>query len=336
MKMRYTPLVAAAFLALPLARGADAPPADSPTMPNAAPLPTQPGAAASVPVLVPLDSPATPAASTPAASTTALPDPKPGDSLDSALKALGRPNGQLAMADQVIYMFSRGTVTTSANGLVEEVNLTPLANYQAMKADEAQQQTDLAATRVRTNALLEMLLSDPAYQALATRDRILALDKFNRDHPGSDAPQDIKDLTAIYSAEQAVQTQLTALEKKNKQAQDQTTLLQQRLNDDEKQLAALRQRTENAEQQAAQAAAALPQQIISDPLVVGPTLPVMSPPVGKAGANGLAITPGGPVVDQAARPVIINGTVKTPSTTGLWVMQPDGTIKILPPAPESN
>jgi hypothetical protein len=337
MKMRYTTLVAAALLALPLAWGADSPSADSLTMPGAAPLPTQPGTAAATPNLA-----ATPADNSPAPASPTGSDPVPGDSAESALKALGRPNGQLEMADQVIYMFERGTVMVSSTGIVEEVNLTPLANFQKMKDQESQEQTEFQATHVRANALLEMLLSDPTYTALATRDRILALQKFDRDHSGSDAPEDIKDLLGIYQAEQAVQIHLTELESKTKQAQDKTTTLQQRLDDDEKQLAVLRQRTENAEQQAAQASAqqyaALPQQVVTDPLVVGSTVLVQAPPAGKAGAGGgLVITPGGAMIEQGPRPVIVNGSVKPGATNGTWVMQPDGTIKILnPPQPASN
>jgi hypothetical protein len=336
MKMRYTTLVAAALLALPLAWGADSPSADSLTMPGAAPLPTQPGTAAATPNLA-----ATPADNSPAPASPTGSDPVPGDSAESALKALGRPNGQLEMADQVIYMFERGTVMVSSTGIVEEVNLTPLANFQKMKDQESQEQTEFQATHVRANALLEMLLSDPTYTALATRDRILALQKFDRDHPGSDASQDIKDLVSIYQAEMAVQTHLAELENKTKQAQNQTSTLQQRLTQDEKSLATLRDRTEIAEQQAAQAAAqqaaAQPQQILTNPFVVGGPVITQAGPVAKVGGGGVVvITPGGAVVEQPARPILVNGSVKSSPATGTWVMQPDGTVKIITPDAGTN
>jgi hypothetical protein len=345
MKTRYTPLIAAALLALPLALAAESMPDATSPMAGAMPLPPQPGAAAE-PVLVPTPPAATPAptpaeASAPAPAPATTTDPLPGDSVAHALQILGRPNGQFDMSDEVLYMFDRGTVMVSAAGVVEEVNLTPLANYEKIKAEEAQEQTEMQATRTRTNALLDMLLSDPSYQSLATRDRILALQKFDRDHPGSDASQDIKDLVSIYQAEMAVQTHLAELENKTKQAQNQTSTLQQRLTQDEKSLATLRDRTEIAEQQAAQAAAqqaaAQPQQILTNPFVVGGPVVTQAGPVAKVGGGGVVvITPGGAVVEQPARPILVNGSVKSSPATGTWVMQPDGTVKIITPDAGTN
>jgi len=317
VKVSYTPLVAAVLLAMPVAWADGGAPTSVPEI-----LPTAPAA------------PATPAA--PAQARPPGSDPAPGDTVTSAFQILGRPNGQFDMANEVLYMFDRGSIMVAADGIVQEVNLTPAAKYQAMKAEEAQQQNELQAAHGRANALLNMLLSDPAYLALATRDRILALKKFDREHPGSDAPQDIADLTSIYNAERAVQVHLTELEKKNKQAQDQTSFLQQRLNTDEKALAALRQRTEKAEQQAAQAAAQ-PPQVVTNPMVVGPTVSTISGPTAKVGGGGaIAITPGGAVVEQPARPVIVNGSATNSPTNGTWVLQPDGTIKMLPAQPAAN
>jgi hypothetical protein len=240
------------------------------------------------------------------------------------------------MSNEVLYMFDRGSIMVTADGVVQEVNLTPVAKFQAMKAEEALQQNEYQAAHARANALLDILLTDPTYLGLATRDRILALQKFDRDHPGSDAPQDIKDLTSIYRAEQAVQIHLTDLEKKTKQAQDQTSSLQQRLNADEKALAALRQRTAQAEQQAA-LAAALPPQVVTNPMVVGPSVTTITGPTAKVGGGGaIAITPGGAVIEQPARPVIVNGTTVNPPANGTWVLQPDGTIKMLPAQPAAN
>ena len=332
VKMRYTPLVAAILLALPLGGGASPAAAQSDsTMLNAIPLPPQPGQAVVAPATA---TPTTPAVATPTPAASAQPkrvgnDPMPGDSVTTALQVLGRPNGQFDMSNEVLYMFDRGTVMVAANGIVEEVNLTPLAKFQAQKAAEAQLQTEQQAAHVRANALLDLMLNDSVYQALPTRDRILALTKFDREHPGSDAPQDIKDLISIYQAEQAVQNHLANVDAKSKQAQNKSADLQQRLDADEKALAALRARTEKAEQQAAQAAAAQPPQVVTDPLVIGPTVVNQTGPQSKAGAGAVVITAGG-VAEVPARPVIVNGTVKNSIANGTWVMQPDGTIKMIP------
>ena len=346
MKTRYTPLIAAALLALPLALAAESTPDATSPMAGAMPLPPQPGAAAE-PVLVPTPPAATPAptpaeASAPAPAPATTTDPLPGDSVTHALQILGRPNGQFDMSDEVLYMFDRGTVMVSAAGIVEEVNLTPLANYEKIKAEEAQEQTEMQATHVRANALLDMLLSDPSYQSLATRDRILALHKFDRDHPGSDAPQDIKDLDFHLPGRDSRADPSGGTGKQNqagpKSNQHPATAPRRRTRSRSPRSA---HRTEIAEQEAAQAAAqqaaAQPQQILTDPFVVGP--PGRHP--GRPGRQswrrrGGRHHPRRRVVEQPARPIIVNGSVKNSPANGTWVMQPDGTIKIITPDAGTN
>ncbi|HTB62875.1 MAG TPA: hypothetical protein VK737_04730 [Opitutales bacterium] len=352
MKMRYIALSAAALAAIPFALGADAPDAGTanPTMPAAMPLPAQPGAAPTN-VFVP-NAPATPTATAPtptsATKATATTDPKVGDSASTALLTLGRPSGQFDLPDEVIYMFDRGRIVVSSNGIVKEVDLKPVAEFQAIQAADAQQQAEQQSAeqkkRTTANAMLQLLLSDPTYVALSTRDRLLALKQFDRDHPGSDEPQAYKDLLAIYQTELSVDKHATDLQNQNKQAMSQTSVLQKQLADDEKALAALKARTTQAEQQAIQATMQPAVNAVPAPEQVLQPLPNSNPapqvnyagPVGKSGAGGsMAITPGSGVMGTPPAPskVDVNGTLQSPPAGSYWVMQPDGTLKLVSPSP---
>jgi hypothetical protein len=303
---------------------------------------TPPSAAPTIPVAPATNMPVV----TSAASSTTNTDPKVGDTASSALLALGRPNGQIDLPDQVIYIFPRGRLVVSADGLVKEVDLKPLAEFQAIQAADAQDQADKQSTEqlnhTRANALLDLLLHDPSYLALSTRDRLLALKKFDRDHPGSDEAQFYKDLLAIYQAEYAVQTHSTELQNQNKQAMSQTAILQKQLADDEKALAALKQRTTQADIQAIQATISTPPQAAPAPEQVLQPLPSSPPPplennnggpVGKSGVGAVVITAGGGVntTPSAPRQVDVNGTLQNPPNGSYWVMQPDGSLKLVSP-----
>jgi len=259
---------------------------------------------------------------------------------------LGRPNGEVQLPDSIMYLYDRGNVRVSAQGVVIEVNLTPIAKYQAMKTATTQEFNDkltTAQTNKRSaNALLDLLLSDPAYQAKSTEDRMLALKQFDRDHPGSDAMQTYKDLMAIYQVELTVKMHEQDLENSTKLAQNQAATLQKRLDDDEKELTVLRQRVEQAEQQSIKASiqpkatSPVPEQLLI-PNNPANNQPNTNGPVGKAGSGGVVITPGyggspfgQPAQPPANQPIMVNGTLQRPPSDGnYWVRQPDGTYKLV-------
>jgi len=368
MNARYTTLLAAILAAVPFALHAATPPPASanssiPANPFSLPTQGQPTASAAAQTIPTLPDPvnmgAPPAVSaTPAAPATSyspapaaaapsvlaagpanpsLPDPVIGDSVDRVVAALGRPNGKIELNDGFLLMFDRGNVMLSPQMLVTEVKLQPLAQYQAVQAEESQQQAEAETTRVRSNALLDLLLSDPSYKSLSTRDRIVALEKFNRDHPGSNAPQDIKDLLSVYQAEIVVQSHVNDLANEARQAESQADVQRRQLTDYEKRINDLAQQVDRLQQQNAQASSQLQSSqaqpaAIQQPVYVVQQVPVnprvVTTPSGVVitPANSFA-TPGSPGPPSPANFVAPN----LPPGGGIYEQQPNGSYKKVSP-----
>ena len=309
MNARYITLLAAMFAALSLPLSAATPASGNsstvPSDPFSLPADALPAASAPAP-MVSQSTPSAPAAMAPTAhpspspataatapvAPTASPDPVVGDSLDTVLK-WNRPNGQIGLPDGgYLLMFDRGNILLSPERVVTEVKLQPLAQYQAVQAAESEQQAEAEANRVRTNALLDTLLNDPVYRTMSTRDRITALEKFNRENPGSDAPQDIKDLLAIYQAEMVVQSHINQLSNQAQQAQNQTEMLRKQIADYQKLLNEANQRAQANDEKSAQASAQ--QQASRNQTPQSPIPAQQSGPKITASPAGIVITaPGG-------------------------------------------
>lgn len=248
-------------------------------------------------------------------------------------------------------MFDRGHVILSTAKVVTEVSLQPLERFQAARNEEIQQQAEAESNRIHANALLDMLLTDPTFRGLTTRDRLLALEKFNREHPGSNAPQDIKDLQSIYQAELVVQNHIADLADQTRQAQSQLETYQKKLAAEDKIIADLRQRTEQAEEKTAEAnvqqqinqsqtsSQGIPQtgQII----IQGNNLPNQGQYTLR---NGVTVTPPPNPVVPAGNPMLIEGKPATmatirallpnmPTDGGVYQQLPNGTYQRLSPPP---
>lgn len=273
--------------------------------------------------------PATSDAAVPNAQTipvVVLPDPAPGDSVATVLAALGKPNGVITLENKYLMMFDRGNVIMSLQDVVLETKLAPLASYTARLTEKVAEENDRRNARARANALLDLLLNDPTYVAMSTRDRLLALVRFDRDHPGSDAHQDYLDLLAVYAAEQATHAKVNELQNQAADARAQTIYAQQQAALVEAQLRVAQQQTAAAQMQAADAQhqAALARQQTNMPGVVATGGPVV-----RTGTGGIAIVGGG--VPAQSPPVIINkNTIRNVPPQGVQIVMPDGTIKYIP------
>jgi hypothetical protein len=204
-------------------------------------------------------------------------DPLPGQPESAVYAALGQPIGHIILPDHIYLLFNRGEVILR-NGIVSEVKLISQAEYAARAAQAAALQAKRLADSARLAAMRKEFLSDPRYQSLSTRDRLLALQSFDQNNPGSDIGQDYDSLLAVYQAELAAQSQLADLEK--------------RLTDAEQQAADAEQQAANAEQQAA-AAEQQASNPVSTPAPSGQPItyyaPVAASPVTFYGRHGLAI-----------------------------------------------
>jgi len=309
----------------PAAAPSTAVPADvsSPTTTPTSPAPTTQAAAdssASAPAT-------TPDASAPVPTVVLLPDPVPGDSVTSVLAALGKPNGVITLPDKYLMMFDRGNVIMSLQDVVLETKLTPLAVYTAKLSEQVAEENDRRNAKARTNALLDLLLNDPSYVAMSTRDRLLALIRFDREHPGSDAHQDYLDLMAVYAAEQATHAKVAEYQSQAADARAQAIFAQQQAAEVQKQLELAKQQTALAQQQAVTAqrqAAANAQQTNSAGVVNGGGVAV------RTGTGGIVITGGTGVPIQRQQPVIINNSITNVPPQGLRIVLPDGTVKFIP------
>jgi hypothetical protein len=260
--------------------------------------------------------PMAPAASAP---VVVLPDPIPGDTVTTVLAALGKPNGVITMPDKYLMMFNRGNVVVSLQDVVLETRLEPLAEYTARLAEQVAAQNDARDAQARANALLDLLLNDPNYVAMATRDRLLALARFDREHPGSDAHQDYLDLLAVYAAEQAGNAKVAEYQNQAAAARAQAIVAQQQAANVAQQLQLAQQQTAAAQQQTA----AAQQQVATaqTPPVVQQTGVVI------LGNTGGGLHNGGP---GQRPPVINNNTITNVPPQGLEVILPNGTIKYIP------
>jgi len=138
-------------------------------------------------------------------------DPQVGQPEATVYAMLGQPAGRIDMPDQVILLFGRGDVVLR-NGLVSEVKLLDQATYAARVAEDAVRQAQLEQENARLAALRKSFLTDPHYLALPIRERLLAIDRFDRENPGSGIHQDYLALLAIYQDEIASQQRLDILE----------------------------------------------------------------------------------------------------------------------------
>jgi len=299
------PTVAAPALMVdtPTAAATSAPMVAAPAIPDAAPM-------ASVPV---------------APVVVVLPDPVAGDSVTTVLTALGKPNGVITLPDKYLMMFDRGNVVMSPQDVVLETRLTPLAVYTARLTEQVAEENDRRNAKAHADALLDLLLNDPSYVAMSTRDRLLALAKFDRDHPGSDAHQDYLDLLAVYAAEQATHAKVADLQTQAADARAQALFAQQQAANIEQQLRLAQMQTAAAQQQAAaaqrQAAIAQQTNVMG---VVG-----VGGPVVRTGTGGIVITGGG-VPIQKQPPTINNNSINNVPPKGVEIVLPDGTIKYIP------
>lgn len=321
MKTPY-PLVLAAFVFTPVSllaqTSAPVPAADAPSssVPSGIPISANPGAA----------------------------DPVVGDPVNTVFATLGRPNGVISNPDKSnLLIFERGTVVI-ADGKVTEVKLMPLSTFNAKLAAEASVEADRQANTAKVNALLQGLVSDPAYAAMSTRDRMTVLAKFDREHPGSDAKKYLADLTSVYSAEQLVQSHIADLQNQVNQAKSQATLYQQQVMDAKQKLdAALKnQATLAAQADAARAQAALTQSqgaLSKSPLVTTTTNSAPNSIGSKVGQGGAVLAPSGfgtTPAPAAPAPVAPAAVAPPTSTAGHWVVEADGvTARFVPNTPGS-
>jgi hypothetical protein len=305
------------------------PPAAAPAAPVAPPS-LDATAPETLTVAAPTTTETTTIPSVPATPAVTVADPVPGDSVATVLTALGKPNGVITLPDKYLMMFDRGNVVMSLQDIVLEVRLTPLAAYTAKLAEQVAEENDRRNASARANALLDLLMNDPGYIAMSTRDRLLALTRFDRDHPGSDAHQDYLDLLAIYAAEQATHAKVVDLQNQAAEARAETIAAQEQAAKVAAQLQFAQQQTVAAQQQAAQASALLAQQQAGygqqTTVVVGngPTL--------RTGAGGIAITGGGNMPFQQSPPpgAPSNHSINNVPPQGLEIVMPDGTIKYIP------
>jgi hypothetical protein len=276
---------------------------------------------------------------------TALPtpgasDPVIGDTFNTVISALGRPNGSITNPDKsILLIYERGTILI-ADGKVAEVKLMPMTAYNAKLTAEAAVEAERQANAARANALLQMLLADPTYQAMSTRDRMATLSKFDREHSGSDAKKYLSDLSAVYSAEQMAQAHIQDLQNQVNQFKSQASLYQQQVLD-------AQQRLDNALKTAAvakaQSDAARQQNDLilqnaagKSPLLVNPNnvAPGSNTPGSKVGpsgsvliSNGFGTTPA-PAPNPGSPALVGNST----APAGMhYVLEPDGhTIDLVP------
>ncbi len=332
-------LAMAPFLALaqsPMESSPSATAIATPSAPAAAPapvaIPVPANASASVILGVP---PA--AAIAPAPSKPAVPDPVLGDSVNTVFAALGRPNGLISLPNKAsLLIYDRGTVLIS-DGVVSEVKLIPLTTYTAKVDAEAADAAEHAANVARANALLQLLIDDPTYKAMSTRDRMVALAKFDRENPGSDAPKYLSDLSTVYAAELAAQAHVQELQNQVTQAKSQANLAQQQVSSAQQELSSYQQQQGvlQAKADAARQQAALAQSQLSSaanrqpPLVINPNSNV---PGTAVGGGGIVMTPSNHFGTTAPTPPS-NST----STSGLpdvpvtpqFVVGPDGQMHLV-------
>lgn len=304
MKKTYPFFLAAAFAALAPLAVAQSTSAPAPAAPA-------PSAAAAAPMnMTPIPG---------------APDPVVGDAVNVVFNALGRPNGVITNPDKSnLLMYDRGTVII-ANGKVVEVKLMPMATYNAKLAAEAAADADRQANTARANALLQVLLADPSYLASSTRDRMAALAKFDREHPGSDAKKYISDLNSVYSAEQLAQAHIADLQNQVNQARNQASLYQQQVADAQRRLQEALRNKAAADQQAT---AAAQQAQIAQSQGTANASPLVTPNASngsntqgsKVGQNGAVLTPNSfgvtPPITPGATPPITPGATP-PITPGV-------------------
>jgi hypothetical protein len=225
------------------------------------------------PVPTPDSTPAGASASTlqPSSASTLQPtsalatDPQIGQPESVVYAMLGQPKGRIDMPDQAILLFDRGDVILR-HGLVSEVKLLDQAEYAAHVAEDAVRQAQLDQENARLAALRKSFLTDPHYLALPIRERLLAIDRFDRENPGSGIHQDYLALLAIYQDEIASQqrldileTRLAAAEQEANAATQAATVAQQQAVAAQQQAATAQQQQTAASQQAS--ATAAPSQI---------------------------------------------------------------------------
>jgi hypothetical protein len=296
-----------------------------------------------VPLSLPAQTSSSPSAAQPAPAAAAAPtpgaaDPVVGDPVNTVFSTLGRPNGVITNPDKSnLLIYERGTVLI-ADGKVAEMKLMPITTYNAKLAAEAAVEADRQANAARANALLQGLMADPAYSSMPTRDRMAVLAKFDREHPGSEAKKYLADLSAVYSAEQLVQSHISELQNQVNQAKSQAMMYQQQVADAQQRLAAAQQSAAMAKAQAdaarAQAAEQSQSAASKSPLVSGTIQSGNSSPGSKVGPGGSVLTGSGFGTTPAA-----NANPAAPaapaSTVGQWVVEPDGSAHFVPAQPGS-
>lgn len=172
------------------------------------------------------------------------------------------------MPNSVILMYDRGDVTVR-NGVVAEVNLLAPEVYAKKTAREAAEKIEHEADNAETQAMRKSLLSDPNYLSLSTRDRIIALKEFEREHPDADVEADLEALLAVYDTELSQENNLAQLEQQLAQAQQQAEAAEQAAASAQQAAATAEQAAAAAEQQAAQQTATGAPSTSSTVLVVG-------------------------------------------------------------------
>jgi hypothetical protein len=316
----------------PIAAAGSTPVADvsTPATPVAPEIPT---------VIMPAAAGPADATTTPPTTVAALPDPVPGDSVAGVLAALGKPNGVINMPDKYLMMFDRGNVVMSLQDVVMETKLMPLAGYTAKLAEQVAEENDRRTAKARVNALLDLLLNDPSYIAMSTRDRLLALTRFDREHPGSDAHQNYLDLLAVYAAEQSTTAKVADYQNQAADARAQALFAQQQAASIEEQLKQAQQQAALAQQQAAtaQRQAANPQQTNNNTVVGGVTVVSGGGPIVRAGNGGIVITGGAGLNSRQPQPMIINNnSITNVPPQGVRIVMPDGSIKFIPGSASGN
>jgi len=176
-------------------------------------------------------------------------DPQVGQPEATVYAMLGQPAGRIDMPDQVILLFGRGDVILR-NGLVSEVKLLDQTAYAARVAEDAVRQAQLEQENARLAALRKSFLTDPHYLALPIRERLLAIDRFDRENPGSGIHQDYLALLALYQDEIASQQRLDILETRLAAAEQEANAAAQAAAVAQQQAVAAQQQADAAQQQA--------------------------------------------------------------------------------------
>ena len=131
-----------------------------------------------------------------------------GDSMQTVIDILGRPQGVIEMGEKQVLFFDRGEIVLKGGSVVKVDILTAEAHQQDRVEKERARQESERMAEVRRQQRIERgeiqkrkKLSDPLFLSAAAGDRLRYWSKFRRNYPEVDISAELNEAQSKYKAE---------------------------------------------------------------------------------------------------------------------------------------